>query len=226
MVGLKFRGNDDDENENGEMKLEPIIGLVSGAEQVIFSPLEWIRFTRAKREMDLYFLGFTLDPLIVSFIPNIEILFSNHGEKQIVVKSKKTWSFIRLVEWELAKLLNLSSCIDYHVQKLSSKKPFANFRFSEITDALTQLIEQKQSQNVYSSSCFKSEIISMELSNYYPEDQISRELLNVYSDFLAHEIEKRIAEKDEITLSKTSAAAAAAAAATTSGENESFDVPF
>lgn len=181
VVGLKFYGE----------KLEPVIGLVSGPEEIVFTSSEWIRFMASKREMDLYFLGFSPLELNPSF-PDMEILFSNHGEKQIVIRSTKTWSFIRLVEWELSKLFNLSSCIDNYIKKISFKKSFANFRFFEISNAISELVKNKRCTNSYSSSCFDSEIISMELENYYPEDQVSRELLYVFNDMLTSEIEKKI----------------------------------
>lgn len=193
VVGLKFYGE----------KLEPIIGLVSGQEEIIFTPLEWIRLMVAKREMDLYFLGLTSSELDLNF-PNIEIFFANHGEKQIVFRSTKTWSYVRLLEWELSKLYNLSACIENYVQKISSKKSFANFKYSEITENISQLFKDKPS--------FNSEIISMELSNYYPDDQISRELLCVYSDILTREIEKRVKERERCAIVDSLC--------------EGFDVPF
>lgn len=163
---------------------ETIIGLVSGAEEIVLCAGDWIRLMNSKRDMDLYFLGFAPLDLNLSF-PDFEILFANHGEKQIVIRSKKTWSFIRLSESEFSKLYDFSDCIDSYIQKLCSKRSFSNFRFFELVQCISQTIKNKQTGSDVES-------IKAELSNWQPEDHVTREIKVVYKDYIIREIRKKV----------------------------------
>lgn len=173
-------------------RLEPRIALVSAGEKILFTVDEWQSFWSKKNELRFFFFGLFFG--ITFNLPKHEVLFSDEGEKQIVLKSKTTWNTIRLSEVEFNKLIHLKNCIHNHIHSIIETNDFLNHQIKEIITDLSVVVKGKMIElsSQKDAPLFDSRDITHLVREYLPSDKYIYELKTVYEDFFVREINSQV----------------------------------